>query len=139
MKQFINSDSDSINPEMLAAEAFDQILDVVKRSNLNFQLQVTPFSAYISLRKSLVTDKSGNILLPPAQTTVQSSLPSSTSRTVHELENDLIVQKNKLDVAVNDCKDAHKELKICQERTIDTFTQLEKENKALKQSLRGAF
>ena len=63
MNKFISSDL--ANPEMLAAQTFDKILDVIQRSNLNFQLQVSPFSAYISLKKSLVKDRSGSFLQPP--------------------------------------------------------------------------
>ena len=44
---------------------FYKILDQIKSSNLNFQLSLSPFSAQISLKKSLVKDRSGNCLLPP--------------------------------------------------------------------------
>ena len=57
--------SDSTNPTMLACESFDAILEHVRNCGLNFQIQVSPFSAIISLKKSLVKDKSGNLLLPP--------------------------------------------------------------------------
>ena len=41
---------------MMASIAFDNILKEIQTSNLNFQLQVSPFSAQISLKKSLVKD-----------------------------------------------------------------------------------
>ena len=50
---------------MAAAKAFDKILDDVKTSNLNFCLQLSPFSATISLKKTLVKDKAGLYLYPP--------------------------------------------------------------------------
>ena len=62
MKQ--NSDSD-FNPAMLANNAFETLIDQVRNSNLNFQLQMSPFSAQISLKKSLVIDQSGRPRLPP--------------------------------------------------------------------------
>ena len=47
---------------MAASRIFDNILEQIQSSNLNFHLQVSPFSAVISLKKSLVKDKSGNLL-----------------------------------------------------------------------------
>ena len=49
---------------MIAENTFDYILSQVQNSSLNFQLQLSPFSAYISLKKSLVKDKLGKPLLP---------------------------------------------------------------------------
>ena len=59
-----NTDSD-FNPAMVASHAFETIIDKIRHSNLNFQLQMFPFSAQISLKKSLVIDKSGVHCLPP--------------------------------------------------------------------------
>ena len=50
---------------LLADQTFNNILDKIQKSNLNFQLQVSPFSAFISLKKSIVKDRSGSFLLPP--------------------------------------------------------------------------
>ena len=44
---------------MAAKRSFDSILEQVQASNLNFQLQVSPFSA------TIIKDKFGNLLLPP--------------------------------------------------------------------------
>ena len=52
------------DPTMLAKKAFDQIIEQVQSSNLNFQLNLSPFSATISIKKSFVRDMFGNILLP---------------------------------------------------------------------------
>ena len=48
MKQLQNADSDST---MAATLAFETIIEQVKLSNLNFHLQLFPFSAVISLKK----------------------------------------------------------------------------------------
>ena len=63
-----NSDG-SINSDlnMFASKAFDDILNTIKNSNLNFHLQQSPFSAVISLKKSLICDKFGSPLLPNYQ------------------------------------------------------------------------
>ena len=57
------TDSD-FNPTMASSKAFDQILESVKSSNLNFCMQLSPFSANISIKKTLIKDKSGVHLNP---------------------------------------------------------------------------
>ena len=64
MDKTISSD---LNPTMLASKTFDHIIEHVQTSNLNFQLQLSPFSATISLKKSFVKDRFGNILLPSSE------------------------------------------------------------------------
>ena len=136
MEEFISSDF--TNPEMIADQTFSNILDVIQKSNLNFQLQVSPFSAFISLKKSLVKNRSGSILLPPPSlATAQTSLPSSNFNLddakhdvkIYKLENDLIIQKNVTDDAVNKYENALEQLKLCEEKCKN----LEKESKAFKQ------
>ena len=59
MEKLINSDI-----KMFASKTFDDILSKIKNSNLNFHLQLSPFSAVISLKKSFVCDKLGSPFLP---------------------------------------------------------------------------
>ena len=54
MKQTLNSDE-----KMVTSKIFDHILQQIQQSNLNFCIQVSPFSASISLKKSLAKDKMG--------------------------------------------------------------------------------
>ena len=61
MDQHSFSDQD---PTMVAKQTFQQIIEQIQVSNLNFQLELSSFSARISLRKSLVKDKFGNFLFP---------------------------------------------------------------------------
>ena len=63
MNRTINSDS-ALTPTMIAYKQFDHILKQVQNSGLNFQLQVSPFGALISLKRSLVKDKRGNVINP---------------------------------------------------------------------------
>ena len=124
--------SDFSNPKMLADQTFNNILDKIQKSNLNFQLQVSPFSAIISLKKSLVKDKSGSFLLPPS-TQPSTRLSSTTVNTdllvkISKLETDLQIQKNSHENALNKFKDASEKLRVCEENS----TKLERENKALK-------
>ena len=48
----------------MADVIYDDILNQVRNSGLNFQIKVSPFSAAIYLKKSIVKDRSGNFLLP---------------------------------------------------------------------------
>ena len=52
------------NQSMMASRIFNDVLNTVQSSNLNFCLQISPFAANISLKKSFLKDKSGNVLLP---------------------------------------------------------------------------
>ena len=61
IEENMNSDS---NLTMLATKSFNQIIEQIQTSSLNFQIQISPFSAIISLKKSLIKDHSGNPLVP---------------------------------------------------------------------------
>ena len=60
------------NDEMSASLAFNGIIQQVKMSNLNYHLQESPFSAIISLKKSFITNKYGQVIF-------QSSTDPSTN------------------------------------------------------------
>ena len=49
---------------MLANENFEYILNVIQNSCLNYSIQFSPFSATISLRKTLIKDKNGSHIIP---------------------------------------------------------------------------
>ena len=66
-------DSD-LNPTMLASATFDNIIKQILSSNLNFQIQISPFSANISLKKTPIKDKLGAPMNP-----LRPALPSSFS------------------------------------------------------------
>ena len=98
--------SDEIDPTMLAKQRFDHILEQVQTSCLNFHLQVSPFSAVISIKKSLVKDKSGQFFI----------LPQARESTIHKnevikenakLENDVANLTKLYNDSVNDCERAY--------------------------------
>ena len=63
----IDSDTREFYPTMMAEETFSNIIQQVQLSNLNFQLQLSPFSAMISLKKTLLkinSEISLNLLIP---------------------------------------------------------------------------
>ena len=78
-----NGDSDLT---MLAETVFDDILDRIRNSRLNFQLQISPYSAYISLKKSLQKDRSGSLLVPPRDCIEVKKLSSQNMKLKSDLE-----------------------------------------------------
>ena len=49
---------------MIATKQFNCIVNEIQNSGLNYSLQVSPYSALISLRKTLVKDLSGSYVIP---------------------------------------------------------------------------
>ena len=79
---------------MEASQQFENILDAVMGSQLNYQLQLSPFSATICLKKSLAKDKSGNAVKQYERLT-----SSQAREDVNKLENEitkLLAQNEKL-------------------------------------------
>ena len=56
-----NTNSDM---SMIADAVFNDLIETIMNSKLNFQLKLTPYSAHISLKKSLQKDTSGSYKLP---------------------------------------------------------------------------
>ena len=96
-------DSDR-TPAMLASNAFDNIIDKIRTSNLNFQIQMSPFSAYISLKRTLIKEKSGAFCPPPTPES-----PSSESVIAALVNKNLLLESKLVEVhadyarAVDDC------------------------------------
>ena len=84
----INSD---IDVTMFEDKTFNYILDTIQKCHLNFQLQVSPYSAVISLKKSVLRDKFGNPVWPTAPYHQQASLKTIESllKKNEKLENNL--------------------------------------------------
>ena len=96
-----------------ATETFDMILDYVKKSNLNFYLQLSPFSANISLKKTFVKDKAGVYLDPPPFFTVPISSDSlllqnsDLEKKVNDLETIVEDLNLRLKKSLSDCEQAY--------------------------------
>ena len=86
---------------MTASLTFQHILTQIQDSNLNFQLQVSPSAAVISLKKSFVKDKSG-VPLPRMRHL------SDTSSKIEALEAELSSMHNEYDRLVAKNKEASK-------------------------------
>ena len=119
----INSDRNK--QKMLASKAFDHLLQQVQTSTLNYQIKISPFSAIISLKKSLVKDKAGIPLFPTI-----SDLASSFE---HDRTEKLLAINAKLEEEVfnlqNNNKDALKECDISQQAVKALDSELKFKNK----------
>ena len=134
MEKIINSDLHHY--KMLTAQAFNKILDGIQKSNLNYQIQVSPFSAFISLKKSLIKDGDGSLLLPPVQTADGADIVKLVTKIQH-LENNLTVQKSDYNKAMDELADTREELRRLHLNRTEVTTSLEIENKTLKQETKA--
>ena len=90
--------------KMVAHKLFDQTLQEIKNSGLNFQLQLSPFSAVISLKKSLVRDTAGLPILPYTHSRRQFLDDKAV--------NDLIYKNSKLEKDIADLQEKCKTLLV---------------------------
>ena len=101
---------------MTASNAFNEIIDQIRGSNLNYQIQLTPFSAYISLKNTLKKDKSGCQVLPqsspfPSNDVETSDMVEILAAKNKKLEEDLFALQSNLEKVVKDVEESHKTLK----------------------------
>ena len=83
-----------IDPTLAAKLAFESILETIQASNLNFQLRLSPFSDSISLKKSLVRNKSGNQLLPPSSHLLQPDTKQEGQLLLDEQNNSQVIENH---------------------------------------------
>ena len=127
--------SDSTNLTILASQNFDAILEQVKNSSLNFQIQVSPFSALISLKKSFVKDKSGNLLLPSNRHGTSENTRDSVEKNL-KLERDIMVLTNMHKEVVDNLEKTLQEAKVKQEVVATEANEREQKLKAEIETLK---
>ena len=103
-----------LNPTMIAEHTFESIIQQIKNSNLNFQLQLSPFSANISLKRSPIKDLAGvpfpfQAFLPGAYSA--SVVAALTARNFC-LEAELRSLRNDYTEAIDDCAACQDKLKM---------------------------
>ena len=100
--------SDNGNSTMEASASFETLLKHVE-SQLNYKLELSPFSAVISLKKSFIKDKSGNVLQPilTNYSSIQVNQSSFLKTRILSLDNENEKLKADYTFAVNDCEEAH--------------------------------
>ena len=97
-----------LNPTMIASRTFHSIIQQIQSSNLNFQLQLSPFSANISLKKSPLKDKFG--VTAPLMA-INNEVASLKSKTV-KLENDTFMKRTQSKEDEEGTSEALQELNI---------------------------
>ena len=104
----INSDC---NSTMAAAVKFDAILTSVQSSNLNFHVEVSPFSAVIHLKKTLIVNKLGVTQIPPPPDSFlleqQKSYNFALTQRIVLLENTINSVNSKYKKVLFDCAEAN--------------------------------
>ena len=86
-----------------ATTTFDKIVQLIQSSNLNFKLQLSPFAANISLKKTPVKDRFGKPFLPQAVDPGADAVAALVTRNL-ELERELLKVKGEHAAALDDCK-----------------------------------
>ena len=107
-----NATSDSDTTTMAATLAFEAILSQVQTSNLNFRIELSPFSAVINIKKSLIRNKHGILATPPPPNLVVLQRVNSEnlvlSHIIVQLENIIESIKGDYENAVTDCEKSYK-------------------------------
>ena len=140
-------DSD-LNPTMAAHKTFDSILRQIQFSNLNFRIQLSPFAANISLKKTPVKDMSGTPLpvkIDAISCDFSAFEVTALSAKNKELENELSALKHEFAEQRDHCETISQELQartqVKQElsdskdvttKLFEKIANLEQENKQLE-------
>ena len=116
---------------MEASITFENILEQIQSSNLNFHMKLSPFTAVISLKKTLIKDKSGSHLLPPPPKLDNNTL----TQKIFELENTVRSLTNDYESTLLDCENTYKDKKFLErelETARDKIEKLQKEKFHIK-------
>ena len=107
--------SSDYNATMATDVKFDALLSTVQSSNLNFHIEISPFSAVIHLKKSLIVIKLGISQLPPQENSRKLNANWTTEtlqfRSCQENQipwNAESLIKSDYENALLDCQEAHK-------------------------------
>ena len=107
-----------LSATMVANRAYDSILEQIQTSNLNFHLQISPFSTLISMKKTPVKDRTGVPILPlhrPPQSSL-AEIAVLASKNV-KLEKDLMSLRQEYESCAEDCEAAHMTIKSLKNQT----------------------
>ena len=129
MDEFLDSDCNNLT--MLATKSFDDILEQVRASSLNFQIQISPFSAIISLKKSLTKDKSGNPIAPKKLVNLSSHQIEALAVKNLELERKLSTLQNDHTVLFNECTEAYETINKL-EKSLDQNSKIKLETDTIE-------
>ena len=71
---------------MLAKATFNEVISEIQESCLNYTMQVTPYSAIISLRKTFITDRNGVTVMPVKVQENREKVEKKHLETVNDLQ-----------------------------------------------------
>ena len=109
----VATDSDT-NVTMLATKSFDMIIEQIQTSCLNYQIQISPFSALISIKKTLIKDQSGKPRLPTIFNKAASEHIEALVVKNRELERKLTSITNEHAKMIHECDEAYKTIEKLQ-------------------------
>ena len=115
--------------KVTAENAFGQVLICLRMSKLNYIINETPYSAYVTIRKKFVKSVAGDML---ERENVEKA---ATINDTKHVESDICDLKQKLKVLESECGMLHIE-KECTEKKYEA---LEKENHVLKEQFKEAY
>ena len=110
---------------MAVEEAFKNVLNKIQNCGLNFKIEVSPFSANISIKKSFFRDKSGNIITPGDIHFVE----------LKQENNFLDQQLNYKECKLNSLKIKYENSLLDSEKSLETKEKLDSEIQMLKLQL----
>ena len=86
--------------KMVIDATFSSILHEIQLSNLNFSLQITPFSAYITLKKSVVKDQNGIKAVPAPPVLLLLQQAQQTIAELQEVNERLKIKSDKAEKTI---------------------------------------
>ena len=89
MKVENNSD---LNQTMGADTIFDDLIDMIRNSCLNYQVQMSPFSAVISIKKSFIKNRNGCCIIPTSSSTVTKAKKTEDALKTLEIKHDELLK-----------------------------------------------
>ena len=98
MEEIVNTDL-----TMVASRTFSDVINLIQSSCLNFHIQMSPFSAIISLKKKLVNDRDGNPKIPTSRLDCFSGNDSQIIAQNKKLRADLDTLKKEHEQACAEC------------------------------------
>ena len=92
----------------MATETFQNVLRLIQTSGLNYKMNISPFSATIFIKNSLLKDKNGNPLISPLVNDIQiKSENDELARIIRNQENVIASRQAKLENALSDCENIY--------------------------------
>ena len=100
---------------MVASRTFDSIVGQILSSNLNLQIQLSPFSANIALKKSPIKDKTG-APIHPSPPTLTSYSPTSSSDYPADLSTTNLKLEKEIKTLRGDCQNVDQDREAAYQR-----------------------